>query len=203
MQVRNIQPRGRRRAKGKEATEKQMLAQRRSQFVRHDPQVINKPFMTEKNAPFYLAENQRFVSTGAATEEKSLRDQRLAQKKELFHAKRSVNINRERTRWKAEEKKYIHSDRRMQRFRETGQKAVTNKLSVPYDTINHKFKDGLDAERLGFKEKYYKYRADTRKDRLYSRANGRFNPITGAEVIRTAPTQKPATPPNLKHLPAW
>jgi len=151
----------------------------------------------------YMPENQRFITMGAAHEEKSRRDVLVTKKRDILSSKRSENISRERSRWQHEERKYVASDARMKMFRETGKKAMRNKSSVPFDPVNHRFKDGLDAQRMVHMENNFKYRAEVRKDRLYSKANGRFNPITGVEKIKNPVRQRPVTPPNLKHIPKW
>lgn len=200
---RNIKPRGRVKARGREAIEKSRLKERQFQYARHTSDVIDKPFEIVKQSPMYIDEQQRF-GTKTHVQERDGRVKRLVRSQRIEERKRAGNIQKERVRWQAEDSKYKKKTAFMDHARETGVKSKANQSSVPYNTLNHRFNDGIDGERLRFREDNYRYKAQIRQTNLYANQNKQhYNPITGALKRQPPKPQKPMTPAQLRDLPPW
>ncbi|GAB5366705.1 hypothetical protein AAMO2058_001166600 [Amorphochlora amoebiformis] len=184
----------------KEELEKGRLA-RRSRH-NYNPEK-DDPFLVEKNTSLHVTEHDRFRTGGATLAMKEERDRQRVKKSQQISNWRRRNLDRTNGLKEKREKKAQNELKRMQLFREAGMKALKNQSSVPYDTLNHRFKDNLDGKRLAHREDKCRYRAKMRQNNLYQKQNGKFNPITGKINRETVVPQRPATPPNLKHLPIW
>ena len=186
----NYAPRGREERRvlaDKQQYEKNMLANRKENFQRNDPNP--NPLYVPQDALGFLPNDQLYHGD-VVGEEKAEREYITQRKKDIFQRAREERAQKEDMRWNKIEQQYQKEDR-IQKFKQDSSKA--NFSSVQYNLIT--LSDG-NSEMAAYQDNLAHYKGAVRANILQKNNNKEgFNPITGESYRPVVPIPpKPVLP---------
>eukprot|EP01138_Halocafeteria_seosinensis_P001110 gb/GECG01001135.1/.p1 GENE.gb/GECG01001135.1/~~gb/GECG01001135.1/.p1 ORF type:complete len:191 (+),score=37.63 gb/GECG01001135.1/:1-573(+) len=154
--------------------------QRRGAYHKYtDPGAVIAP--DDQNADAFISESERFL-TDVAAEEKLRREERQAKKAQEILRKREENAARDERRWRNMEEEEKKEKERLDKLRQSGTKALSNKKSTPYDPLTLNYDDTDSGRKLKERDEKILQRAAMRARTLEERNRGAgFDIISGEQ----------------------
>ncbi|KAL0232053.1 hypothetical protein PCE1_003049 [Barthelona sp. PCE] len=178
MKIHAIQPRTRaerQMTSDKEQIEKNHLKGRSGNYYAYDGGI--ETMYGEKGTPGYIQESERF-SSNFTNYHKEQRDADINRRNESLQARRNHSLRRDEQRFQQLEENYKRDERKVE-FLQQRQKT---RRSEAFNPITLELNDNAQGQELAHQDDMSLDRMKRRRVELYTRSNGRYNPITGEEV---------------------
>eukprot|EP00998_Keelungia_sp_KM082_P009192 NODE_5360_length_704_cov_308.611785_g5337_i0.p1 GENE.NODE_5360_length_704_cov_308.611785_g5337_i0~~NODE_5360_length_704_cov_308.611785_g5337_i0.p1 ORF type:complete len:224 (+),score=25.43 NODE_5360_length_704_cov_308.611785_g5337_i0:67-672(+) len=176
----------------RDAREKQNLADRRIGFQRHPAEP--NPIAPQRDSAGWISNEDR-LHTDVVGELKAEYNKQFAHKQNVTENRNQLRTQREQDRWNSFEDAREKEAQRWAAMQGTSRR---NLPSVGYNIVDHTWGDGLDADRLRFREEAARWRASNRANDLYQKSNNPegYNVVTGEDTHVSVPVPpKPVPPP--------
>ncbi|GFR52764.1 hypothetical protein Agub_g15364 [Astrephomene gubernaculifera] len=183
---RNLEPTTREQrmaARDKDALEKTRLQARRRGPLKPPENEVGNPVVPPRNAPAYCDEFDRF-NRDVAGEAHQRKQIKLQRNEEVYTAKRTAHLSRERGVWAADQALQQREADRYDSARAGGTGALRNRGGQSYDIITLDPLAGGRGQALAAKESAQYDKRQERAAVLYSRAHSVTHNIITGEPIR-------------------